>query len=147
MQLFDLYLFIIMSSTRYTLLCNICLQNVFSDNLQCASCLTQDHKRCARLNDALSNSSNVDDCYWNCKDCIELSSIFDIYDNNNANAALNTCQCSYFYNEKVKPDINLKNTFNVNKPFFTTKQLEITMHDAKGISITNINCRSLYAKK
>ena len=96
-----------MPSTRFTSLCNICSQNIFSDSLQCACCLTQVHKRCARLNDALSNSSNVDDCYWNCKDCIELSSIYNINDNNNTNVALNTCLCSYSYYEKVIPDINL----------------------------------------
>ena len=134
-----------MSSTRYTTLCNICLKNVFSDSLHCASCLTQVHKRCARLNDAFNNSSNVDDYHWNCKDCIELSSIFNINDNNNTNVALNTCHCSYFYNEKVNPDINLKNIFYVNTPYFTTEQFENTMHDTKGISIIHINCRSLYA--
>ena len=110
-----------MSSTRYTTLCNICLKNVFSDSLQCASCLTQVHKRCARLNDAFNNSSNVDDYHWNCKDCIELSSIFNLNDNNNTNVALNTCHCSYFYNEKVNPDINLKNIFYVNTPYFPTE--------------------------
>ena len=79
-----------MSSNRYASLCNICLQYVSYDSLQCACCLTQVHKRCARLNDAFNNSSNVDDCYWNCKDYIELSSIFYINDNNNTNVALNT---------------------------------------------------------
>ena len=97
------------------------------------------------MNDAFNNSSNVDDYHWNCKDCIELSSIFNINDNNNTNVALNTCHCSYLYNEKVNPDINLKNIFYVNTPYFTTEQFENTMHDTKGISIIHINCRSLYA--
>ena len=141
-----------MSPTRYTSLCNICLQNVFSDSLQCAFCLAQVHKRCARLNDTFSNRSNVDNCYWNCNDCIELSSIFNIDDNNNTNVALDTCHCSYFSYMSVcfsymsvSPDINLKNTFNVNTPYFTTEQFENTMHDSKGISIIHIKCRSLYA--
>ena len=95
-----------MPSTRYTSLCIICLQNVFSDSLQCACCLTQVHERCARLNDAFNNSSNVDDSYWNCNDYIELSSIYSIYDNNYTNVSLNTSHCSSFYNEKVNPDIN-----------------------------------------
>ena len=82
-----------MSSSRYTTLCNICFKNVISDSLQCACCLAQVYKRCARLNDAFNNSSNVDDYHWNCKDCIELSSIFNINDNNNTNIALNTCHC------------------------------------------------------
>ena len=96
------------------------------------------------MNDGFSNSSKFDDCQWNCKDCIELSSIFNIDDNNNTNVALNKCHCSYFYNEKVNPDINLKNTFNVNSPYFATEQFANTVHGAKGISIIHINCRSLY---
>ena len=39
---------------------------------------------------------------------IGLSSILSINDNNNTNVALNTCHCSYFYNEKVNPDIKNK---------------------------------------
>ena len=76
------------------------------------------------MNDAINNSSNVDDSYWNCNDCIELSSIFNINDNNYTNATLNTSYCSSFYNEKVKPDINLKNIFYVNTSYFTTEQLQ-----------------------
>ena len=86
----------IMLSTRYTFLCNICLQNVFSDSLQCACCITQVHQSCARLNDAFINSSNVDGSYWNCNDCIELSSIFIINDNNSTSIILNTSHCSFF---------------------------------------------------
>ena len=48
-------------------------------------CLTQVHKRCARLNDAFNNSSNVDESHWNCNDSMELSSIFYINDNNYTN--------------------------------------------------------------
>ena len=97
------------------------------------------------MNDAFNNSSNVDDSYWNCKDCIELSYIFNINDNNYTNVTLNTSHCSSFYNEKVNPDINLINTFNVNTSCSTTEQFENTMHDIKGISVIHINCRSLYA--
>ena len=121
----------IIPSTRYTSLCNICLQNVFSDSLQCACCLTQVHKRCARLNGAFSNSSNVDDCHWNCNDCIELCSIFSIYDNNYSNVTLNTSHCSSFYNEKVNSEINLKNTLSVSTSYFAAEQFANTMHDAE----------------
>ena len=66
----------------------------FSDSLQCACCLTQVHQRCAILDDAFINSSNVDDSYWNWKDCIELSSIFNINDNNSTiNVTFNTSHC------------------------------------------------------
>ena len=44
----------------------------------------------------------------NCEDCIELSSITSISDNNSTNVTLNTSHCSSFCNEKVDPDINLK---------------------------------------
>ena len=137
----------IFPSTRYTSLCTICLQNIFSDNLQCACCLTQVHQTCARLNDASINSLNVDDFYLNCKDCIELSSIFNINDNNSTSVTLNTRHCSSFYNEKVDTDINFQNTFNVNTSYFTTEQFANTVHDTKVISIIHINCGSLYANK
>ena len=65
----------------------------FSNSLQCACCLTQVHKRCVIFNDAFINSSNVDDCYWNCKDCIELSSIFNINDNNSTNVTFDSNHC------------------------------------------------------
>ena len=99
----------IIPSTRYTSLCNICLQNVFSGILQCACCLTQVHQRCATLNDAFINCSNVDDFYWNCKDSMEPSSISNINDNNSTNVTFDSC--SSFYSEKVDPDINLKKYF------------------------------------
>ena len=130
----------IMSPTRYTSLCNICLQNVFCDSLQFACCLTQVHQRCSRLNDAFINSSNVDDFYWNCKDCMELSSIFNINDNNSTSVTHNTSHCSSFYDEKVDTDINFQNTFNVNTSYFTTEQFANTVHDTKVISIIRINC-------
>ena len=75
---------------------NICLQNVFSDSLQCACCLTQVHQRCARLNDAFINSSNVDDSCWNCKDCVELCYILSINENNSTNVTFDSSNCSSF---------------------------------------------------
>ena len=117
----------------------------FSDSLQCACCLTQVHQMCARLNDSFINSLNVDDFYWNCTDCIELSSIFYINDNNSTNIALNTSHCSSFYNEKVDHDINLKNIYFFLTSYFTTELFSNTVHDTNGISITYINCRSLHA--
>ena len=97
------------------------------------------------MNNAFSNSSNVDECYWNCKDCIELSSIFNINDNNSTNYEFDSSHCSYFYDEKVNPDINFINTFNVNTSYFTTELFANTIHDTKGISFIHINCRSLCA--
>ena len=111
----------IIPSTRYTSLCNICLQYVFYDSLQCACCLTQVHKRCARLNDAFINISNVDYSYWNCKDCIALSSIINIDDNNYTNATFDSSHCSSFYNEKVYPAIHFQNTFNANTSYYATE--------------------------
>ena len=132
----------IMPSTRYTSLCNICLQDLSSDSLQCACCLTQVHQRYARLNDAIINSSNVDDSYWNCKDCIELSSILSVNDNNSTNVTFDSTYCSSFYNVKVVPGINFRHFFNVNTSYFTTEQFASNLHDAKGISIIHINCRA-----
>ena len=115
-------MFMIMPSTRYTSLCNLCPQNVFSDSLQCACCFTQVHQRCARLNYAFINSSNVDDFHLNCKDCMELSSILNINYNNSTDVTFDISHCSSFYNEKVDPDINFKNDFNANTSYFTTEQ-------------------------
>ena len=137
-------LFVIIPSIRYTSICDICLQNVFSDSLQCACCLSQVHQRHARSNDAFINSSD-DDFYWNCKDCMELSFIFNMSDNNSLNVTLDACHCLSFCNEKVDPDINFKNTFNANTSYFTTEQFASTVYDVRGIFIIHIYCRSLYA--
>ena len=133
----------IMFSTRYTSLCNICLQNVFSDSLQCSCCLAQVYQRCARLNDTFINSLNADDVYWNYMHCIELCSIFSINDNDSTNVTLKTSHCSYFYYEKVDLDINFQNTLMLIHHALQQNNLQ-TLHDAKGIYIIYIYCRSLY---
>ena len=100
----------------------MCLQNVFSDSLQCAFCFAQVNHRCARLNDDFINILNVDYFYWNCKVYIELSSIFCINDNNSTNVTLSTSHCSSFYNEKVDPDI----IFQINTSYLRTEQFANT---------------------
>ena len=50
------------------------------------------------------------------------------------------CTCASFYNNKVDPDINFQNNFNVNKSYFTTEQFAKIVNDTKDISIIHINC-------
>ena len=73
---------------------------------------------------------------------MELSSIFSINDNNYTSATFYSIHCLSFYNEKGDPDINFQNIFNANTLCFPTEQFASIMHDAKCISIIDINCRS-----
>ena len=70
----------------------------YSDSLLYACCPTQVHDRCARLNDAISNSSNVYDFNWNFDNCIELSSALCTKDFNSTCVTLSTSHFSSFYN-------------------------------------------------
>lgn len=148
--------------------CIYCKRDVILDCIECSLCKKWAHRVCAKLSKKQLCKLEGDDHYWFCDNCVECFPFRDLmddeflyindlaFDNLNLYELNEECkeyefgEYSTFSDNRyglggIDPDNNFYGNHNYSCNYFTHDKFVHTVKSSQGLSILQLNCRSLVA--